>query len=236
MRLLLISNSTNAGEAYLDYPKFNIRDFLGEKPVKCLFIPYAGVTVTWDDYEAKVKSRFNEIGHDIVSIHHFADPIKAIEEADAIVVGGGSTWNLLYQVHLNKLTDAIVKRVKAGMPYIGWSAGSNLACPTIKTTNDMPIIDPMGFDALNIIPFQINPHYLDKNPDGHGGETREDRINEFMVINRNIYIAGLREGTMLVVEGEKMTMIGNRDLRLFKHGTEPREISSNEDFSFLLKK
>ncbi len=236
MRLLLISNSTNAGEAYLDYPKFNIRDFLGEKPVKCLFIPYAGVTVNWDDYEAKVKSRFNEVGHDIISIHHFADPVKAVEEAVAIVVGGGSTWNLLYQVHLNKLTDVIVKKVKAGMPYIGWSAGSNLACPTIKTTNDMPIIDPMGFEALNLIPFQINPHYLDKNPDGHGGETREDRINEFMVLNHDIYIAGLREGTMFVVEGEKMTMIGKRNLRLFKYGTEPQEIEADADFSFLLKK
>ncbi len=236
MRLLLISNSTNAGEAYLDYPKFNIRDFLGTTPIKCLFIPYAGVTVSWDDYEAKVKSRFNEVGHDIVSIHHFADPIKAVEEADAIVVGGGSTWNLLHQVHLNKLTDVIVKKVKAGMPFIGWSAGSNLACPSIKTTNDMPIIDPMGFDALNLIPFQINPHYLDKNPDGHGGETREDRINEFMVLNQNIQIAGLREGTMFVVEGEKMTMIGKRSLRLFKYGTEPIEIEADADFSFLLKR
>ena len=235
MRLLLISNSTNAGEAYLDYPKFNIRDFLGNKPIKCLFIPYAGVTVKWDDYEAKVKSRFNEIGHDIVSIHHFADPIKAVEEADAIVVGGGNTWNLLRHIHLNKLIEPVRKKVMSGTPYIGWSAGSNMACPTIKTTNDMPIIDPLGFDAFKLIPFQINPHYLDKNPDGHGGETREDRINEFMVVNPDIYIAGLREATMFVVEGEKMSMIGKRNLRLFKYGTEPREISSEEDFSFLLK-
>jgi dipeptidase E len=235
MRLLLISNSTNAGEAYLDYPKLNIRDFLGRKPVKCLFIPYAGVTVTWDNYEAKVKSRFNEIGHDIVSIHHFADPIKAIEEADSIVVGGGNTWNLLHHVHLNKLIEPVRKKVLAGTPYIGWSAGSNMACPTLKTTNDMPIIDPLGFEAFNLIPFQINPHYLDKNPDGHGGETREDRINEFMVINQDIYVAGLREGTMFVIEGEKMSMIGSRNLRLFKYGTEPRELKPDEDFSFLLK-
>lgn len=235
MRLLLISNSTNAGEAYLDYPKYNIRDFLGNKPIKCLFIPYAGVTVKWDDYEAKVKSRFNEIGHDIVSIHHFADPIKAVEEADAIVVGGGNTWNLLHHVHLNKLIESVRKKVLSGTPYVGWSAGSNMACPTIKTTNDMPIIDPLGFDAFNLIPFQINPHYLDKNPDGHGGETREDRINEFMVVNPDIYIAGLREATMFIVEGEKMSMIGKRNLRLFKYGTEPREINSEEDFSFLLK-
>ncbi|HOZ30419.1 MAG TPA: dipeptidase PepE [Bacteroidales bacterium] len=235
MRLLLISNSTNAGEAYLDYPKYNIRDFLGNKPIKCLFIPYAGVTVKWDDYEIKVKSRFNEIGHDIVSIHHFTDTVKAVEDADAIVVGGGNTWNLLRHVHLNKLIEPVRKKVLLGTPYVGWSAGSNMACPTIKTTNDMPIIDPLGFNAFNLIPFQINPHFLDKNPDGHGGETREDRINEFMVVNPDIYIAGLREATMFVVEGEKMSMIGKRNLRLFKYGTEPREISSGEDFSFLLK-
>lgn len=235
MRLLLISNSTNAGEEYLDYPKFNIRDFLGGKSVKCLFIPYAGVTVTWDDYETKVKSRFNEVGHDIVSIHNFDDPVKAVEEAEAIVVGGGSTWNLLRKVKDNKLIEPIRKKVLDGTPYIGWSAGSNLTCPTIKTTNDMPIIDPLGFDALNLIPFQINPHYLDKNPDGHGGETREDRINEFMVLNQDIYVAGLREGTMFVVEGEKMSMIGKKPLRLFKYGTKTREIETDQDFSFLLK-
>lgn len=236
MRLLLISNSTNAGEAYLDYPKFNIRDFLGKEPVKCLFIPYAGVSLSWDDYEERVKNRFNEVGHDIVSIHRFEDPVKAVNEAKAIVVGGGSTWNLLYEVRKNNLIEPIRQKVLEGTPYIGWSAGSNLTCPTIKTTNDMPIIDPKGFDALNLIPFQINPHYLDKNPDGHGGETREDRINEFMVLNQEVYIAGLREGTMFVVEGSKMTMIGNKSLRLFKYGQETIEIDPSEDFSFLLMK
>jgi dipeptidase E len=183
MKLLLISNSTMAGEAYLDYPKQNIAEFLGSKPVKTLFIPYAGVTVSWDDYEAKVKQRFNEIGHDVVSIHRFSDPVTAIEEAEAIVVGGGNTWNLLRHIHDNKLIEPMRKKVLSGTRYIGWSAGSNLACPTIKTTNDMPIIDPKGFDALNLIPFQINPHYLDKNPDGHGGETREDRILEFLEVS-----------------------------------------------------
>lgn len=236
MRLLLISNSTNAGEAYLDYPKHNIHDFLGEKPVKCLFIPYAGVTVTWDNYETKVKNRFNEVGHDIVSIHHFADPVKAVEEADCIVIGGGNTWKLLHDMHANKLIEPIRKKVLAGTPYIGWSAGSNVTCPTLMTTNDMPIIDPLGFDALNLIPFQINPHYLDKKVEGHGGESREDRILEFIEVNRDIYVAGLREGCMFVVEGEKMTIIGQRNLRLFKYGEETREIAPTEDFTFLLKK
>lgn len=236
MRLLLISNSTNAGEAYLDYPKHNIHDFLGEKCVKCLFIPYAGVTVTWDDYEKKVKNRFNEVGHDIVSIHHFDDPVKAVVEADCIVIGGGNTWKLLHDMHANKLIEPIRKKVLGGTPYIGWSAGSNVTCPTLMTTNDMPIIDPLGFDALNLIPFQINPHYLDKKVEGHGGESREDRILEFIEVNRDVYVAGLREGCMFVVEGDKMRIIGQRNLRLFKYGEETREIAPTEDFTFLLKK
>ncbi|MBR3797593.1 MAG: dipeptidase PepE [Bacteroidales bacterium] len=236
MRLLLISNSTNAGEAYLDYPKNNIHDFLGEKCVKCLFIPYAGVTVTWDDYEKKVKNRFNEVGHDIVSIHHFDDPVKAVEEADCIVIGGGNTWKLLHDMHANKLIEPIRKKVLGGTPYIGWSAGSNVTCPTLMTTNDMPIIDPLGFDALNLIPFQINPHYLDKKVEGHGGESREDRILEFIEVNREVYVAGLREGCMFVVEDDKMRIIGQRNLRLFKYGEETREIAPTEDFTFLLKK
>lgn len=236
MRLLLISNSTNAGEAYLDYPKHNIHDFLGEKCVKCLFIPYAGVTVTWDDYEKKVKNRFNEVGHDIVSIHHFDDPVKAVEEADCIVIGGGNTWKLLHDMHANKLIEPIRKKVLGGTPYIGWSAGSNVTCPTLMTTNDMPIIDPLGFDALNLIPFQINPHYLDKKVEGHGGESREDRILEFIEVNREVYVAGLREGCMFVVEDDKMRIIGQRNLRLFKYGEETREIAPTEDFTFLLKK
>lgn len=236
MRLLLISNSTNAGEAYLDYPKHNIHDFLGEKCVKCLFIPYAGVTVTWDDYEKKVKNRFNEVGHDIVSIHHFDNPVKAVEEADCIVIGGGNTWKLLHDMHANKLIEPIRKKVLGGTPYIGWSAGSNVTCPTLMTTNDMPIIDPLGFDALNLIPFQINPHYLDKKVEGHGGESREDRILEFIEVNRDVYVAGLREGCMFVVEDDKMRIIGQRNLRLFKYGEETREIAPTEDFTFLLKK
>ena len=236
MRLLLISNSTNPGEEYLDYPKHNIKEFLGEKPVKALFIPYAGVTVSFDDYEAKVKERFNEVGHDVVSIHRFEDPVQAVEEAEAIVVGGGSTWNLLYLIHKYKLTQPIRNKViNKKAPYIGWSAGSNLTCPTIKTTNDMPIIDPMGFDALNLIPFQINPHYLDKNPDGHGGETREDRINEFMVLNPNIYVTGLREATMFLVENNNIKLIGDRQCRIFKNGIETYELSAKDDFNFLLK-
>jgi dipeptidase E len=165
-----------AGQPYLDYPKNNIADFLGNKPLNIIFIPYAAVTFSYDDYENKVNQRLAEIGQQVKSIHRFQNLVEAIENADAIMVGGGNTWNLLHWVHKNQLIEPIRKKVLNGTPYVGWSAGSNLACPTIKTTNDMPIIDPLGLDALNLIPFQINPHYLDKNPEGHGGETREERI------------------------------------------------------------
>jgi dipeptidase E len=235
MRLLLISNSTNAGEAYLDYPKMNIREFLGVTPVKALFIPYAAVTFSFDLYEEKVRSRFNEVGHDVVSIHHFADPVKAVEEAEAIVIGGGNTWHLLKMVRDNGLIGPIRKKVLAGTPYIGWSAGSNLACPTIKTTNDMAVVEPSSFDSFGLVPFQINPHYLDANPAGHAGETREQRIEEFIEVNPGMYVVGLREGTMLLVENGRMKLIGPRNARIFLRGNAAAELGPDDDFSFLLQ-
>lgn len=236
MRLLLISNSTNAGEAYLNYPKHNIKAFLGDKPVKALFIPYAGVTFSFDEYEAKVKNRFNEIGHDIVSIHHFSNPVEAVENAEAIVVGGGNTFHLLKLIHQNGLTEPVRKKVLAGMPFIGWSAGSNVACPTIMTTNDMPICDPKGFDAFNFVPFQINPHYLDAHPDGHAGETREQRLEEFIVANPDTYVLGLRESCMFWIENNKISLIGPKPVRVFKNGQAPLEVSTPEELEKYMSK
>lgn len=235
MRLLLISNSTNPGEPYLDYPKYNIKEFLGENPVEALFIPYAAVTFSYDEYEAKVNNRFAEIGHKVKSIHHFSDPKQAVKDAKAIVVGGGNTWKLVRTMHDNGIIELIKEKVQAGAPYIGWSAGSNVACPTLRTTNDMPIIDPQGFDVINLVPFQINPHYLDVHPEGHGGETREDRINEFITENKDINVVGLREGTLLNLEGNKLKLIGNKTARLFRFGQEPKELSADDDLSFLMK-
>jgi dipeptidase E len=197
MKLLLISNSTMPGEPYLDYPKHKIQQFLGKELVRSLFIPYAAVTFPFDIYEAKVQEKFAEIGHRITSVHHFPDPVKAVLEAEAIVVGGGNTWQLVRMLHDYRLMKAIRLKVEQGTPYIGWSAGSNVACPTLRTTNDMPIIDPNGFDCMGLVPFQINPHYLDGHQQGHGGETREQRIEEFLEINPKITVVGLREGTML---------------------------------------
>jgi dipeptidase E len=234
MRLLLISNSTKPGDPYLDYPKNNIKKFLGYPPVKAIFIPYAALTFSYDTYEEKVSERFREIGHEIISLHHFNDPVTAIKEASAIVVGGGNTWKLLKMIRDNDLIDIVRKKVFAGTPYIGWSAGSNVACPTIRTTNDMPV-EPDSFEAFNLIPFQINPHYLDINLAGYAGETREQRIEEFIEANPGIYVAGLREGTMLVLENGNISLIGQRKLRLFKKGFAPVELGFEDDLSFLLK-
>jgi len=235
MKLLLISNSTMSGEPYLDYPKHEIRKFLGDKTVNALFIPYAAVTFSFDQYESKVEERFAEIGHHITSVHHFSDPVEAIQNAEAIVVGGGNTWQLVRMMHDNLLMEAIRNKVIQGTPYIGWSAGSNVACPTLQTTNDMPVVDPKGFDCMGLVPFQINPHYLDANPEGHGGETREQRIEEFLEINSEITVVGLREGTMLKYENNSLKLIGDRSARIFKKGDIPLELKAGDDFSFLLK-
>lgn len=234
MRLLLISNSTMPGEEYLRYPMPEISKFLGNQTLKAVFIPYAAVTFSFDAYEARVSERFAELGHQVTGIHRIDDPEKAIEEADLIIVGGGNTWQLVRMMNDNGIFPIIRKSVLKGTPFIGWSAGSNVACPTLRTTNDMPIIDPKGFDCLNLVPFQINPHYLDKNPEGHGGETREQRIEEFLEINPGVCVAGLREGTMLLREGNRLSLVGPRTVRIFRKGTIPIELSENDDLSFLL--
>ena len=221
MRLLLISNSTNAGEAYLEHPLAQIKTFLGNTPVKALFIPYAGVTISFDEYSTRVSKRFH-------------DPVQAVQQAEAVVVGGGNTFHLAKLMHHQGLMGAIRERVLAGTPYIGWSAGSNMACPSIRTTNDMPIVEPESFQALNLVPFQINPHYLDANPEGHAGETREMRIEEFIEANPGIFVVGLREGTMFLVEKGTMQLLGPRPARIFKKDQNPQELKPGEDFSFLL--
>jgi len=235
MNLLLISNSTNAGEAYLEYPKQNIAAFLQQHQVsKVVFVPYAGVSISFDEYTAKVRERFAEIGIEVAGVHTFDNPAAAVAQAQAVVVGGGNTFHLLKLMYENGLVEAISKKVRGGMPYIGWSAGSNVACPTICTTNDMPIVQPASFNALNLVPFQLNPHYLDAHPDGHAGETREQRIQEYNIANPDRYVAGLREGCMFLVENDQIKLIGDRTVRVFKQGLETREVAAGEDLNFLL--
>ncbi|MDR2383935.1 MAG: dipeptidase PepE [Prevotellaceae bacterium] len=235
MRLLLISNSTNPGEAYLDYPKKHIQAFLAKDDVReALFVPYAAVTFSYDAYVDKVQQRFDEFGIKIRGIHREENPVAAVQAAQAIVVGGGNTFHLLKYVQELGITAAVREKVRSGTPYVGWSAGSNMACPTICTTNDMPIVEPKSFEAFDLIPFQINPHYLDAHPQGHAGETREQRIEEYIAANRDRYVAGLREGCIFVYEDGTLNLIGQKPVRVFRGGQKPVEVERGEDFNFLL--
>lgn len=242
--LLLISNSTNAGEAYLDWPRPYIKAFIEEMGVKtALFVPYAGVSLSsegleasYDAYEQRVQNVFQDFGVQLTSIHHADEPKKAVKKAEMVVVGGGNTFHLVKMMHKYGLMKAIKRQIKKGMPYMGWSAGSNVACPTLCTTNDMPITEPKSFKGLKVIPFQINPHYLDAHPEGHGGETREQRIVEYLVVNRRMYVVGLREACLFKIKDNDIKLLGERDLRVFKYGQVPQELNVSDDLSFLLKK
>ncbi|MDP1621695.1 MAG: dipeptidase PepE [Bacteroidales bacterium] len=240
--LLLISNSTNAGEEYLAWPRTHIKDFLSGFGVhNVLFVPYAGVNLTslsveksFDLYEERVKKIFSEMGFSLKSIHREPNPVQAVMEAESIVIGGGNTFHLTRMMHQQGLMEAIRSKISQGKPFVGWSAGSNVACPTMKTTNDMPISEPASFDCLNVVPFQINPHYLDASPEGHAGETREQRIMEFLTVNREMTVAGLREGCLLKVTGDAIIHVGKRSLRVFRFGKETQEFQSGDDLDFLL--
>ncbi|MDR1877639.1 MAG: dipeptidase PepE [Flavobacteriaceae bacterium] len=236
MKLLLLSNSTNVGEEYLGFSKKEVQRFLGNKKLNIVFIPYAAVTFSYDEYEEKVNKAWCEIGHKVKSIHRFPSPEKAVYEADALVIGGGNTWKLVKTVQDKNLMEVIRERVRSGIPYIGWSAGANIACPTLKTTNDMPIAEPKEFTTLNLVPFQINPHYLDVSPLNHGGETREQRIEEFITENKDTFVVGLREGTLLHYENGILKLIGERPARIFKYGEKPRELTSSDKFDLLISK
>jgi dipeptidase E len=235
MRLLLLSNAKREGMAYLEHARGYFQAFFENAVREVLFVPYAGVTKSHDQYVEQVRPVFASLGIGVSGIHAARDAQAAVRDAQAIVVGGGSTWRLMRELRLAELLPAIRNRVIAGMPYAGWSAGSNIACPTIMTTNDMPICDPGGFDALGLIPFQINPHYLHGNPPGFKGETREERINEFGVLHPRTWVAGLREGTGFRVEGSAITLLGEAQCRIFRHGDTPRELGAGDDFGFLLQ-
>ena len=235
MNLLLISNSTNAGEPYLKYPIGEIAKTL-EGVTEVVFIPYAAVTFSYDEYERKVQERFNEIGIKVSSVHKALNKRNFVRHAQAIMIGGGNTFALLKKMQEEDLLDVIFRRVKAGVPYIGWSAGSNVTCPTICTTNDMPIVQPESFRAIGLVPFQINPHYLDANPEGHAGETREQRINEYLEANRSRYVVGLREGCMLRINDEGIQLIGSRPMRIFKKGIATYEVQPGDDIEFLIRR
>ncbi|HEX5044548.1 MAG TPA: dipeptidase PepE [Candidatus Polarisedimenticolaceae bacterium] len=219
-RLLLISTSAVFGTRYLEHAFQELRDVL-EGVRRVLFIPYA--LKDHDGYALKARSAFEEMGFALDSLHAAGDRRGAVEGAEAIFCGGGNTFRLLDTLYREGLMEPIRRRALAGMPYTGASAGSNLAGPTIRTTNDMPIVQPPSFDALGLVPFQINPHYVDPIPGAtHMGETRETRIREFHEENATP-VVGLREGAMLRVDGDAVELRGQAGARIFRRGAEPVE-------------
>jgi dipeptidase E len=232
-RLLLLSNSRNPGGEFLAHALDEVTDFLGGAPRRIAFIPYAAVTTSYDDYTARVREAFTRLGHALESVHE-DEPSEVLRQADTLVVGGGNSFRLLERLTAVGLLDRIRQRVRDGMLYLGWSAGANLACPTIRTTNDMPIVEPPSLAALGLVPFQINPHYTDATLSNHGGETRADRILEFLAMNPGRRVAGLREGSLLRLEGRALSLFGPHPLKLFEAGQAPREIGPGESLEFLL--
>lgn len=235
MRLLLISNSASPGEQYLEKPASDLDKFLEGHKDNIIFVPYAAVTFSFDQYVEKVNKALAHVGIQVKGVHQFEDKPQAIREASAILVGGGNTFQLTKMMQEEGLIEAIRTAVRGGTPYSGWSAGSNVACPTICTTNDMPILEPQSFEALGLIPFQINPHYLDAHPSNHGGETREQRLLEYIAANPHMYVAGLREGSRFLIEEGKIELRGEKPLRVFKQGKEPWELTPDSDFDFLMQ-
>ncbi len=230
-RLLLISNSTLHGHSYLDHAAIEIQNFLGSVP-RVLFVPYA--LYDRNAYSAQARKRFALLGYELDSIHEAEDPQKAVTAAEAIFIGGGNTFRLLNSIYQNGLIELIKSRAEAGMPYLGSSAGTNVAGPTIKTTNDMPIVQPPSFAALGLVSYQINPHYLDPDPTSkHMGETREERLRQFHEENETP-VVGLREGTMLRVEKGETLLKGNGPARIFRRGLEPVEFPPGPGIDQLL--
>jgi dipeptidase E len=220
-RLLLISTSTVHGTAFLEHAFEELRDFLGSTS-RVLFVPYA--FKDHQAYAARVRAAFESIGFRLDSLHEAPSPADAVERAEAVFTGGGNTFRLLEALYSLDVVHILRERAREGMPYSGASAGSNLACPTIRTTNDMPIVEPPTLDALGLVSFQINPHYVDPYPAStHMGETREKRIREFHEENATP-VVGLREGAMLRVDGDSVLLKGIAGARIFRRGQEPIEV------------
>ena len=231
-KLLLLSSSALHGTPYLAHAAGALKARL-DGISRVLFIPYA--LKDQDAYAAKARAAFEAFGFGLDSLHEAPDPKRAVEQAEAIFTGGGNTFRLLDTVYRFNLMEPLRVRVAAGMPYTGASAGTNLACPTIRTTNDMPIVEPPSLRALGLVPFQINPHYLDPDPAStHKGETREERLMQYHEEN-GLPVVGLREGTMLWVDGERVTLKGIRPARIFRRGQAPVEMEPGSDLTDLVK-
>jgi len=217
MDLLLLSNSTLPGEPFFQWPRSYVASFLRDRK-RIAFVPFAATDEMLDTYVERVRPILEEMGCETIGLNQEKDPVKALDACDAVAVGGGNSFLLLRALYRTGLLKAIANKVRGGMPYLGWSAGSNVACPTIMTTNDMPIAEPPSLKALHLVPFQINPHYTEATIPGHGGESRDQRIAEFLAVNPRMQVVGLREGSLLHVSGGRMTLHG-RDMQVFRLGT-----------------
>ncbi len=226
---LLISASSYQDTGYLRHCKNWVKEFLGEcGKEEILFIPYAGVRRTNDEYEQKVIDRLKN--SNIKSIHHYEDKISAIKNASSIAVGGGNTFMLLYTLYKLNLIEPIKEAVANGTKYFGWSAGANIAGKTMMTTNDMPIIMPKSFDSLNIFPYQINPHFISGKLAGHNGESREERLEEFLIANPKDTIYALPEGTALLIADNEAEIIGHSEILKFEYQKEIEKIEVGTKF------
>lgn len=228
MELLLLSNSTLPGEPFFQWPKPQVIPFL-EGRKRIAFVPYAATAAQLDQYQEKVTSVFGDMGCETISMHRESDPVHALSTCDVVAIGGGNSFLLLRSLYRTGLIKAIADRVKDGMPYLGWSAGSNVACPTIMTTNDMPIVEAPTLKAMHLVSFQINPHYTESTIPGHGGESRDQRIAEYLALNGSMKVVGLREGSLLDVRGSSITLRG-RDMALFKAGHEKQVVADGTSF------
>lgn len=233
--LLLISTSTTYGTGYLEHAGEEVKALLEGKS-SLLFIPYARPgSISHQDYTAKAREAFEKWGISVTGVHEYDDPAKAVNEAEAVFIGGGNTFLLLRNLYAHRLIQPLRERVLKGMPYIGTSAGTNVAGKTIGTTNDMPIVHVKTFDALDLVPFNINPHYQDPvEGSTHMGESREQRISEFHQHNRQP-VVGLREGSMLRVKGDQISLKGPHPMRVFLQGQKPMEFGPDEDINYLLE-
>lgn len=231
--LLLLSNSTVHGRGYLEHARDAIADFLdGRRTVH--FAPFA--LADHAAYTQRVADALRPLGAEVIGLHGVADVRAEVEGADVLFVGGGNTFRLLRAVQRRGLLEPVRRRVAAGaLSYLGSSAGTNHACPTIRTTNDMPIVQPESLEAFGLVPFQINPHYQDADPRStHMGETRDERIHQFLEEN-NVPVLGIREGAWLRREGDRLTLLGSTGARLFRRGTGPTPYDRGDDLSFLLR-
>jgi len=231
--LIIASTSTLHNGGYLEYllPELAVHF----KEVKTLlFIPYARPSgISHEDYTSKVSEAFAKINIKVKGIHEFENPTEAVQNAEGIFTGGGNTFLLVFQLYKNKVMPVLADAVKNGIPYLGTSAGSNITGLTMQTTNDMPIIYPPSFQTLGLIPFNLNPHYLDPDLNSkHMGETRETRIKEFHSFN-SLPVLGLREGSWLDVKGEKIILKGDLSARLFRQNQTPEELETGSDLSDL---